>query len=146
MDDFDFSTVDAQDEAALAIKHPKTLEATTWLWTFYGPAHPKTVELANSSAREVLREQNERRQAQFNNKKVKVDDPTELDVIRAQNVENILKRTKSFTPATINGEKVEFSPEKAKELLLDRRKGWLYSQITEFLKEDESFIQPSAKS
>src|SRR5262245_17383937 len=50
MTDFDLSAVDAQDEGELVIKHPKTLEPTGWIWTFYGPGHPVTIELANCVA------------------------------------------------------------------------------------------------
>jgi hypothetical protein len=34
MTSFDLSTMDAQDEAELVIRHPKTLEPTGWTWTF----------------------------------------------------------------------------------------------------------------
>jgi hypothetical protein len=143
--DFDLSTVDAKDEAELAIKHPKTAEPTGWKWTFYGPGHPKTIELANTVSREVLQEQREHRQAQLNGKKIKVEGQT-LDDIRDKQVANIVARTKGFTPVKLDGQTIEFSPENATRLLLDRRKAWLLNQVSEYLGEDASFIQPSATS
>lgn len=144
-DEFDISAADAQDEATLAIKHPKTEEPTTWLWTFYGPGHPKTVDLANKASREVLREQRDHKQSQLNGKKIKVDEQS-MDEIREKTVESIVARTKTFTPVKMGAETITFSPESARGLLLDRKKGWLFSQVVEFIRADESFIQPSATS
>ena len=50
MSNFDLATMDAQDEAELVIKHPKTLEPTGWAWTFFGPGHAVTTELSNRVA------------------------------------------------------------------------------------------------
>jgi hypothetical protein len=143
--DFDLGALDARDEADLAIRHPTTDAVTTWVWTFYGPGHPKTVEVANRVSRDALRDLAAQKQARVNGKKWKEEDQS-IDQIRAENVENIVARTKTFTPVNMGDGKIEFSAEKAKELLLDRKKGWLFSQIVEFLKSDESFIQPSAMS
>lgn len=145
MSDFDIGELDARDEAELAIKHPSTGETTTWVWTFYGPGHPKTVEIANRVSRDALRDLAAQKQARVNGKKWKEEDQS-IDQIRADNVDNIVARTKAFTPVNWNGKEITFSAEKAKELLLDRKKGWLFAQIIEFLREDESFIQPSATS
>lgn len=143
--DIDLSDLDAQDEAQLAIKHPTTGEPTTWVWSFYGPGHPKTIEIANRVSREALRDLAAQKQARVNGKKWKEEDQS-IDQIRAENVENIVARTRTFTPVKIGAETIEFSPAAAKALLLDRKKGWLFSQIVEFLRDDESFIQPSATS
>lgn len=145
MADFDLSILDAQDEAQLAIKHPTTGEVTTWLWTFYGPGHPKTIEIANRVSREALRDLAAQKQARVNGKKYKEDEPSP-DQLRAENVETIVGRTKTFTPVKLGAETIAFSAEAAKTLLLDRKKGWLLSQIIDFLKEEENFIQPSAIS
>jgi hypothetical protein len=143
--DFDLGALDARDEADLAIRHPTTDKITTWVWTFYGPGHPRTVEVANRVSRDALRDLAAQKQARVNGKKWKEEDQS-IDQIRAENVENIVARTKTFTPVNMGDGKIEFSAEKAKELLLDRKKGWLFSQIVEFLRADESFIQPSATS
>lgn len=144
-DDFSLDSADALDEAELVIRHPTTDEPTNWVWTFYGPGHAKTIELANKVSRNALREMQEQKQARLNGKKVKVEEQT-LDQIRSETVDNIIARTKTFTPVKkSDGSQIEYSEAAARELLLDRRKGWLYKQITEYLGSDENFIQPSAK-
>lgn len=143
--DFDIGELDARDEAELAIKHPSTGEPTTWIWTFYGPGHPKTIEIANRVSREALHKLAAQNQARINGKKWKEDEEP-IDKIRSDNVDNIVARTKGFTPININGGVIQFSAESARGLLLDRRKGWLFSQVIEFLREDENFMQPSAKA
>jgi hypothetical protein len=143
--EFDLSAVDAQDEGVLVIKHPKTLEPTGWTWTFYGPGHPVTIELANRVAGAALKKAAARRQAQANGKKWKEDEES-LDQVRAENVDNIVTRTKGFTPIKLDGQMIEFSTEAARRLLLDRKKGWLLEQIAEYLRDEANFIQPSATS
>lgn len=143
--DFDLGELDARDEADLAIKHPSTGEVTTWVWTFYGPGHPKTVELANRVSRDALRDLAAQKQARVNGKKWKEDEQT-VDEARGDLVDSIVARTKTFTPVKLGGETISFTVESAKTLLLDRKKGWLFAQVLEFLKEDESFMPPSAKS
>jgi hypothetical protein len=145
MTDFDLSAVDAQDEGELVIKHPKTLEPTGWTWTFYGPGHAMTIELSNRVAGAALKKAAARRQAQVNGRKWKEDEES-LDQLRAENVDNIVARTKGFTPTRLNGELIEYSPDAAKRLLLDRKKGWLLEQISEYLQDEANFIQPSATS
>jgi hypothetical protein len=145
MTDFDLSEVDAQDEGELVIKHPKTLEPTTWSWTFYGPGHATTTALANRVAGAALKKAAAKRQAQANGKKWKEDEES-LDQIRVENIDNIVTRTKGFTPIKLDGQLIEFSADAAKRLLLDRRKGWLLEQITEYLRDEANFIQPSATS
>ena len=119
MTDFDLSAMDAQDEGELVIRHPKTLEPTGWTWTFHGPGHPVTIELANRVAGASLKRAAARRQAQANGKKWKEDEET-LEQIRVENVDNIVMRTKGFTPIKLDGELIEFSADAAKRLLLDR--------------------------
>lgn len=144
-DVLDLASLDALDEAVLVIRHPTTDASTGWTWTFYGPAHPVTVELADRFSREALRKAAARRQAQANGRKWKEDEQTPDDLNR-ENVEGIVARTKGFSTIRLNGEDLAFSKEKATELLLDRRKGWLVKQVMEFLRAEENFIQPSAKS
>jgi hypothetical protein len=145
MDDFDLSAVDAQDEGELVIKHPKTLEPTGWTWTFYGPGHATTIELSNRVAGAALKKAAAKRQAQANGKKWKEDEES-FDQIRVENVENIVTRTKGFTPIKLDSQLIEFSADAARRLLLDRKKGWLLEQVTEYLRDEANFIQPSATS
>ncbi|MGY4288894.1 hypothetical protein ACVWXO_008114 [Bradyrhizobium sp. LM2.7] len=118
---------------------------TGWTWTFYGPAHPVTIELADRFSREALRKAAARRQAQANNRKWKEDEQTPDDLTR-ENVDGIVARTKGFSTIKLNGEELVFSKDKATELLLDRRKGWLVNQVMAFLRAEENFIPPSATS
>jgi hypothetical protein len=140
--EFDLSELDTGDESTLAIKD-RAGKPTTWLWTFYGPGHPKTVALSNRVSKKWLDEARAKEQAQANSKKWKPEERS-LDDIRNENVANILERTKDFTPVKLNGEEIRFSPEAARRLLLDPRKGALFTQISEFLKEEENFMRPSA--
>jgi hypothetical protein len=143
--DFDLGALDARDEAELAIKHPSTGEVTTWVWTFYGPGHPKTIEIANRVSRDALHDLAAQKQARVNGKKWKEGDQS-IDQIRAENVDNIVARTKMFTPVKLGEDTISFTPETARALLLDRRKNWLIGQVMEFLADETSFIQPSATS
>jgi hypothetical protein len=144
-DAFDLGGLDAMDEATLNIKHPKTEEPTGWIWTFYGPGHPVTVALADQVGREQLRISREKEQARVNGKKWKADDES-IDALRARNIDSIVKRTKTFTPIRLDDKLIEFSADNARALLADPRKSWLFKQVTDYLREDESFIRPSATS
>ncbi len=144
--DFDFGTLDAKDEAQLVIRHPNTQELTTWIWTFYGPAHPNTVALADRVSKEAIGKLNAQRVARLNGKKIKDDDNQTPDQIRSETVDNILQRTAGFTPVKLGDVTVEYSPAAARVLLLDRKKGWLLGQVMEFLADEASFILPSATS
>lgn len=143
--DLDLSALDAQDEGTLAIKHPLTDAVTTWVWTLYGPAHPKTIELANRVSRVALGDFKALKQAMLSGKKVPEGDE-DPEKLRGENIASIVARTKSFTPVKIGAETIEFSPEAAQKLLSDRRKGWLLKQLMDYLKAEENFIQPSAVS
>jgi len=145
MTDFDLSAVDAQDEGELVIRHPKTLALVGWTWTFYGPGHAATVALSNRVAQAALKQAAARRQAQVNGKKWKEDEES-LDQLRAENVDNIVTRTKGFTPIKLDGQLIEYSADAARRLLLDRKKGWLLEQITDYLKDEANFVQSSAMS
>ncbi|CAL77416.1 hypothetical protein BRADO3639 [Bradyrhizobium sp. ORS 278] len=144
-DTLDLAALDAQDEATLDIRHPKSLAPTGWVWTFYGPGHPVTVGLANRVAEAALKKAAARRQAQANGRKWKEDEQS-LAEITAENVEAIVARTKSFSPIKFDGQLIEFSADAARGLLRDRRKAWLFEQVSEFLRDEVNFIQPSATS
>jgi hypothetical protein len=145
MDDFDIGALDALDEGIFKVRHPVTKARTTWEWTFYGPGHAKTIELADKKSRDALRELAEQRQARVNGKEW-TEEPQSADQLRAETIASIVARTKTFTPVKINGETIEFSLEAATKLLADRRKSWLFNQIVEYLRDEASFIQPSATS
>ena len=145
MTDIDLSDLDAGDEGELVIRHPKTLEPTGWTWTFYGPGHAATIVLSNRVAGAALKKSAARRQAQVNGRKWKEDEES-LDQLRADQVDGIVTRTKGFTPIRLDGQTIEYSLDAAKALLLDRRKGWLLEQISEYLRDEANFIQPSATS
>jgi hypothetical protein len=142
--DFDLSDLETGDEASLAIKDSAG-RVTGWIWTFFGPGHPKTVALSNRVSKKWLQEARDKEQAQVNGKKWKPEDRS-LDDVRSENVANIVERTKAFTPVKLNGVVIEFSPDAARRLLLDPRKGALLTQVSEFLKEEENFMKPSAAS
>lgn len=145
MSDFDLATLDAVDESNLAIRHPITNDPTTWVWTFYGPAHPKSVEISQRFTREALREEKEKEQARVNGKKWKGDERTPDEVFQ-RNVDTIAARVSGWTPVKMDGKELIYSVEQTKALLLDRKKGWLLTQVTDFLRDDASFMKPSEKT
>ncbi|BAL77029.1 hypothetical protein [Bradyrhizobium cosmicum] len=145
MDDIDIGALDALDEGRLDIRHPKTRLPLGWVWTFYGPAHAATIALADRVSRDAMRRAVARRQAVLNGRQIE-DEERSYDDIQRENVDNIIARTKGFSSVKLNGELLEFSPDKARELLLDRRKGWLIKQVLDYLGAEENFIQPSATS
>lgn len=144
-DVFNLANFDMHDEVDLAIRNPSTGKPTTWIWTFYGPGHARTVELANRITRESLRELAEQRQARINGGAY---EPAEVspDDMRARNVDNIVARLKGFTAVDLGNGKLVFSAAAARDLLLDRKKGWLLTQVMEFLGSEKNFIRPSAKA
>jgi hypothetical protein len=142
--EFDLSDLDTGDEATLAIKD-RAGKVTTWIWTFFGPGHPKTIALSNRVSKKFLDEARQKEKLLANGKKW---DPEErsLNQIRSENVSNIIERLKDFTPVKLNGKVIEFSPDAARDLLLDPHKGPLFTQVSDFLQEEKSFMKPSAKS
>ncbi|MBR1198825.1 branched-chain amino acid ABC transporter [Bradyrhizobium sp. AUGA SZCCT0158] len=143
--DFDLASLDAQDEMTLDIIDPRSGKPTGWVWTFYGPGHTKTVELSDRISRRILSQAREKERARVNNKKWKGDDQTP-DEVRGELIDVLVGRTKGFTPVKLNGELIEYSEAAARRILLDPRKGPVLNQISEFLRDDDSFLQRSAKS
>jgi hypothetical protein len=109
--------------------------------------HPATIELSNRVAGAALKKAapGARRRRTARGKKWKEDEES-LEEIRFENVDNIVTRTKGFTPIKLDGQMIEFIAEAARKLLLDRKKGWLLEQIAEYLRDEANFIQPSATS
>lgn len=134
--------IDSLDEATLNIVLGGS--PSGWLWTFAGPGHAKTIEQTNRLSRERLRRDADVERARNNGKQWKPDVETP-DQIRAKNVAFVVERLIRFTPAKVNGELVEFSPEAATKILLDPRKGTIIQQAIDFLAEERSFSPRSAK-
>jgi hypothetical protein len=139
--EFNDADFNAADEADMAVVMNGTV--TTWVWTFAGPGHPKTVEIENRAAREQLRNQHQVEQQRLNGKKVKLPEQT-VDEIREKNVDWIVDRLLRWSPVRINGDDYPFSAENARALLSDRKKVALFAQALEFLTADDSFTQRSA--
>lgn len=144
-DEFDLASVVAQDEVQFYVTHPKTKKPTTWCWTFYGPGHPNTIAVANSTLREVLDLQAAKEQARVNGKKWK-EEVEDIEALRLKNIRRIVARTKTFTPVKLGAETITFTQMAAEKLLLDRNMMWLLEDILEFLSATENFIQPSPRS
>ena len=145
MDQFDVSDFDSADTAEMPVAHPVTSEPTSWVITFAGPGHVKTIDLANRRARQQLREEKAKEQARVNGRRWKAEDKTPTDQ-RAENVEWIADRIVGWTPVKINGEDLPYSRENAIKPLTDPKKGWLFRQCLEFLLAEENLMQSSVKA
>lgn len=139
--EFSASDFDALDEARMTVMMRG--KPTTWVWTFAGPGHPRTIEQTSRMARERLQEQRLKEQAQVNGKKWKAADESE-DEVRARNIRWVVERLLGWSPVVIDGAELPFSQEAAEQLLKDPRKVALFSQAVEFLSADDSFTQRSA--
>jgi hypothetical protein len=145
MDTLDLSDFDTADTSDMPVAHPLTGEPTTWIITFAGPGHPKTIDLADRRARQQLRDEKAKEQARVNGRKWKAEDKTPAEQ-RAENVEWIADRVVGWTPVKINGDDLSYSRENAIKLLADPKKGWLFRQCLEFLLAEENFMPSSAKA
>lgn len=140
--DIDLSDIDAADESEMVVV--LNGKPTTWVWTFAGPGHPKTIAQGNRIARESLHDAKEKEQARVNNRKWKATEEAPDD-IRKKNVAYVVERLLGWTPIKLAGEPLAFSPDAATKLLLDPRKVTLLTQALDFINEDKSFIKRSAK-
>lgn len=138
---FDLSDLDASDDAVMEVY--ANGKPTNWFWTFAGPGHPKTIEQSNRIAKERLRKEREIEQAQVNGRKYKPAEET-VDEALSRNVQLVVDRLLGWTPIQMGGKDYPFTPENAKALLLDRRKGQLLVQALEFLGDERSFTPRSA--
>jgi hypothetical protein len=143
LDAFDIGELRATDTSEIAINHPVTGAPTTWIWTLAGPGHPRSIEAANTAARETLRVQRLREQAIVNRRKW-VEPERTPDEMRDENAKSFAVRVLGWTPARINGEDYPFSQENCLKLLKDPAYGRVYLQLLEYLSSDESFTQRSA--
>lgn len=137
----DLAAFDAADEAPMTVTLNGKL--TTWVWTFAGPGHDKTIAQSNRLSRDRLQEDAEKEQARVNGKKWKAD-PDMPEEVRAKNVAFIVERLLRWSPIKLNGEMVPFSLEAATKVLSDPRKIDLLTQALEFLGENKSFIKRAA--
>lgn len=133
---FDLSTVDTADESVMEVV--VNGNPVDWRWTFAGPGHPKTIEQSNKLARERLRREKEQEQSRINGKRWKAPDET-VDEVLERNVNLVVDRLLGWSPVKMNGQDYPFTPENARALLLDRRKGQLLVQALEFLGDEQSF-------
>jgi hypothetical protein len=138
--EIDVADIDAADESDMTVV--VNGKPTTWIWTFAGPGHVKSIAQANRVSRERLHEDKEKEQARVNGKKWKASEEAP-DEIRRKNVNFVVERLIRWTPVKLSGEALPFSPEAATKLLLDPRKISLLSQALDFLGEDKSFIKRS---
>jgi len=141
---FDISELDSAEEAVMEVMSNGL--PTEWKWTFAGPGHPNAAAQSNRIARESLAKARAKEQAQTNGKKWKGGPEQSPDELREDNVSFVLERLLGWSEITMNGEPYPFSQENARKLLMDRRKGALLQQSLEFIFDDNSFTQRSAKN
>ncbi|TPL40698.1 branched-chain amino acid ABC transporter [Mesorhizobium sp. B2-4-6] len=139
--EFGAGALDSADEARMTVSIGGKL--TTWVWTFAGPGHPKSIEQGNRISREKLHDSRMKEQARVNGKKW-VEPEESVDEARARNVRMIAERVLGWTPVRIDGEDLAFSTENVTKLLLDPRKIDIYLQALEFLGGERSFTKSSA--
>ncbi len=140
---FDLSELDSAEESEMEIL--ANGRPTGWRWRLSGPSHPKGIAQSTRLSREALAKRRMQEQQQLNGKKVKVPEQTPDEVL-ADNVNFVMERLLGWSDITMNGEPYPFNEENARKLLMDRKKGALLQQAIEFILDDNSFMQRSAKS
>jgi hypothetical protein len=138
---FDINDLDAIDQADMVILAKG--RPTNWVWTFAGPGHPKAVALSNRLSRERLRKEAEQEQARVNGKKWKAEQDS-VDELARQNADIIVERLLGWSSVQMAGEDYPCTPENARKLLLDPKKGSLALQALEFIGDQNSFLQRSS--
>jgi hypothetical protein len=140
-DDFDISDLDTADTAEMPVMSKG--KETGWKLIFAGPGHPKAIEQADRLATERLRRERAQEQARVNNKKWTPPEES-VDAVRERNIGFVVERIVDWSPVKIGGEPYPFSPENARRLLSDPKKGALLAQAIEFLNDDAAFTTRSA--
>lgn len=140
---FDISAIDTVDTAQMEVM--VNGRGTGWFWTFAGPGHERGQAQANRVAREDLHRQRLKEQATTNGRKWKAEEKTPEEV-RKENADFIVERLLGWSETTLKGQPYPFSEENARALLMDPQKRTLMQQAIEFIIEDSSFTQPSARS
>jgi hypothetical protein len=123
--------IEYADEAHMTVRLGG--KATSWVWTFAGPGHPQTVAMANRQAREAI-----------DRERSYIDPEDTLEQRRLRNVNMIADRLLGWSPVKLDGEVLSFSPDAARKLLLDPRKGQIFLQALQFLGHERSFTKGSA--
>lgn len=151
----DLSAAIPKDTGILHVVIPGTNKRTGWQVTFAGPGHPKTVAQNEELSRANLDKQERIEMAQVNNRKWKGEGKQVSD-LRRENVQWVLGRILSWTPITIKqfaAEPIELpetaSPEQVKraaELLAQPYMTPYFLQMTEYLGDQASFIEASART
>jgi len=139
---FDLSELDSAEESEMEVL--ANGRPTGWKWRFAGPSHPRGVAQSTRLSRESLSKRRMQEQQQLNGKKIKVPEQTPDEVL-ADNVNFVMERLLGWTDITLSGVPYPFNEANARELLTDRKKGALLQQAIEFILDDNSFIQRSAK-
>lgn len=101
------------------------------------------MELADRAARDALRLQRLREQAQVNRKKW-IEPETTPEENRKDNANSFASRVLGWTEARINGKDYPFSHENCVTLLLDPAFGRIYLQLVEHFNSERSFTKRSA--
>lgn len=139
---FDIDELDALDTADMVVL--SNGRPTSWVWTFAGPGHQKAIDAANKAMRERLRVEAEQEQARVNGRKWKAEEETPSAALN-RNVGYVVDRLIGWSPVKMSGEDFPFSPENARKLLTDPKKGALLLQALEFLADGKSFTKRSDK-
>lgn len=140
-DDFDISDLDSADTAEMPVMAKG--KETGWKLIFAGPGHPKAIEQADRLATERLRRERAQEQARVNGKKWTAPEES-VNALRERNIGIVADRLIGWSPVKIGGEPYPFSPENARKLLSDPKKGALLAQALEFLSDDQAFTTRSA--
>lgn len=140
---FDIEALNSADEAHMTIMSNGA--PTDWVWTFAGPGHPQALAQSNRVSREQLAKNRLKEQAQANGRKWKAPEQSP-DELLEDNVSFVLERLLGWSPVQLGGQDYPFTQDNARKLLMDRRKGALLQQAIEFILDDNSFTQRSAKN
>ncbi len=140
---FDLDQLDAADQAFMTVKAGDVV--TDWVWTFCGPGHPKAIAQNNRISRDQLNRNRLKEQAQVNGKKWRAPEQS-IDEVLASNVNFVMERLLGWSEIKMGGEPYPFSEENARKLLMDPKKGALLQQAIEFVIDENSFMQRSAKN
>jgi hypothetical protein len=137
---FDIGELAAADTADMTVIHPKSKLPTTWVWTFAGPGHAQTIALNDEIGQADRAEAFQERKAIQSGRDPKARRNAELIEI---NVRRYSGRVLNFTPARLNGEDLRFTPKEAHRILKDPKYGWLWTQVFNFLRDEDVFITSS---
>lgn len=151
----DMSAAMPKDTGILHVVVPGTNKRTGWQITFAGPGHSQTVAQNEELSRANLDKAERIEMAQVNQRKWKGDGKQVSD-IRRENVAWVMGRALSWTPVTIKqfgADPVEL-PEGASAEQIKRASDLLsqpymtpyFTQMTEYLGDQASFIEASAKT